>query len=44
MLFLLIQEQVIGSGKLSPGIHSNHKEAEFLQFQIGPSLTLPSVH
>ena len=44
MLFLLIQEQSIGSGKLPPGIHSNHKEVEFLQFQIRPGLTPPSVH
>ena len=35
---------LIGSGKLSPGIHSNHKEAEFLQFQIRSGLTPPSVH
>ncbi len=34
MLFLLIQELGIGSGKLPPGIHSNHKEVEFIQFQI----------
>ena len=41
MLFLLIQEQGIGSGRLPPLIHINHKEVEFFQFQIRPGLTLP---